>query len=858
MKVLKIRLTLSLLIINFLFCFFSGSVSAGVQNKLNSVRSWPSPDNTRVVLDLSKQARYSIHYLKKPDRLVIDLKSTTSVLDFKKIKHTGPLVKNIRRSITRQSGVYRLVIDLKQASKAVVFSLSPEPPYGHRLVIDLPYKKTIKTKPEKVIRKITPVGRNVIIAVDAGHGGEDPGASGRLTQEKKITLQIAQRLKRRIDQQKGMSAILIRTGDYYINLNKRSELAHQGKADFLVSIHADGFTSSQPSGASVWILSDRRANSEMGRRMERHEVHSELLGGIGNIKNESSSVPFLNKMFFDMSKSNSMLVAEEVAYNVVAELNKITKLHKKKPESASLAVLKSPYIPSILVEAGFITNYREERLLGQASYQNKVANAIFNAIYKHFIDSPPHDSLFAQRRRTIKHTVRSGESLSNIAQRYSIPLLQLKSYNNLHSNRLKIGQTLKIPADYELVVKLEDKTNNLSLVEDIWQKTRIYKVKNGESLSIIAQRYGSTVSQLKQKNNLHSSVLWVGQKIKIPGGMETNISSQDKYKQRIYKVQQGDTLSEIAAKYDISLAQIKRFNTLRSNSVFVGQKLYLSALKNSASNIYKRAQIKIYTVKRGDSLSVIAHRYGLISAQLKSFNQLRSTELAIGQKLRLTAPVSSRAKITKRARIHRVKRGESLSVIAHRYGLTSAQLKNFNQLRSTELAIGQKLRLTTLVSSRQKVTQLSRTHKVKSGESLSVIAQQYGTTTECLKRINQLRSSVLKIGQKLKLSDFRTASKDRVHKVRSGENLSGIAKENALSVTTLMRYNQLSSSSLSIGQIIKIPAVNAVATPYKVRRGESLSIIAQRYGVSVKKLKQFNHLNTTDISVGQRLRIPVS
>ena len=160
------------------------------------MRSWPSPDNTRVVLDLSKQAKYAIHYLKKPDRLVIDLKSTMSVLDFTKMKHKGPLVKNIRHSATYQKGVYRLVIDLKQASKAVIFALSPAKPYGHRLVIDLPHTKAIlavkRSRPSKTIR----VGRDVIIAVDAGHGGEDPGALGRFSQEKKITLQIAKRLKK--------------------------------------------------------------------------------------------------------------------------------------------------------------------------------------------------------------------------------------------------------------------------------------------------------------------------------------------------------------------------------------------------------------------------------------------------------------------------------------------------------------------------------------------------------------------------------------------------------------------------------------------------------------------------------------
>jgi len=394
-------------------------LQAGQSNQLKGLRAWPSPDSTRVVLDLTRKPNYKIHYLKKPDRLVVDLKSTSNKVNLSKIVNDGPLVKNLRTSASGSKGTYRLVIDLKYTSKAEIFVLPPAKPYGHRLVIDLPHTK--KKKPAKKPTPAITMGRDVIVAIDAGHGGDDPGALGRFSYEKTIVLQIAKRLQKKVNAQKGMSAFLIRTGDYYINLNRRSELAVEGNADFLVSIHADGFTSSQPSGASVWILSDRRANSEMGRRMERHEVHSELLGGKGEASNNSGSVPFLNKVFFDMSKSNSMEVGANVGSLVSNELGHITHMHKKRPVGASLAVLKvgaslavlkSPYIPSILVEAGFITNHREERLLNQVEFQNKISNAVFKGIYKHFMLSPPHDSLFAQKKRAIKHTVRSGESLS--------------------------------------------------------------------------------------------------------------------------------------------------------------------------------------------------------------------------------------------------------------------------------------------------------------------------------------------------------------------------------------------------------------------------------------------------------------
>ena len=214
----------------FLITFLLLAISTVHANQLKSVRAWPSPDNTRIVLDLSRKPNYEIYYLKKPNRLVIDIKSTSSSVNFKKMSHQGPLVKNLRQSATNKKGIFRLVVDLKQASKAKIFTLPPAKPYGHRLVIDLPHKMSANISNNKPpIKMVKPgTGRDVIIAVDAGHGGEDPGALGRFSYEKKVTLAIAKRLQRRINQQPGMSSFLIRTGDYYVNLNKRSELAVKG------------------------------------------------------------------------------------------------------------------------------------------------------------------------------------------------------------------------------------------------------------------------------------------------------------------------------------------------------------------------------------------------------------------------------------------------------------------------------------------------------------------------------------------------------------------------------------------------------------------------------------------------------
>lgn len=809
-KGLLIKLS-SIFNIRLSFVFFillscSFIASAAQQNKLQGVRAWPSPDNTRIVLDLSQKPNYETHYLSKPDRLVIDLFSTANKTNLSKVASTGPIVKNIRESGSDRATTFRLVVDLKQASKANIFSLPPAKPYGHRLVIDLPHAvATSKTIVPPFI--MTSEGRNIIIAIDAGHGGDDPGALGKYTYEKKVTLQIAKRLRAKINAQKGMSAFLVRTGDYFVNLNKRSVIARKGKADFLVSIHADGFTSSQPRGASVWVLSNRRATSELGRWMEKHEAHSELLGGAGNIIQDSDSVPFLNKMLLDMSMGNTMDVGYAIGDLVTKELSKVTKMHKSKPVHASLAVLKSPDIPSILVEAGFITNRTEERLLNQADFQNKIANAVYKGIYKHFTNTPPQGSLFAQKKRAIKHTVRSGESLSLLAQRYSVSSVELKEYNHLKSNALRVGQVLSIPPDYHVVVKSEPVVTRVLPVYSEPQKTVVHVVRGGESLSVIANRYKKTTGQLKSYNNLRSTSLAIGQKIKIPGiALITEKVSSVVQAERRHKVKRGESLSVIAQRYGSSSNTLKKYNKLKSTSLSIGQTIKIPGSLSLAS-----LPERVHRVKRGESLSVIASRYNSTTAQLKNYNKLRSTSLKIGQKLKIpgthgsqsivqTSKIAKPIAVVRTPTKHTVKRGESLSVIAQRYDRSSEQFIAYNKLHSTTLAIGQSLKIPT---ASYKVVKKPALHIVRSGQSLSVIAQRYGITSAQLKRHNRLRSSTLMVGQKLKIPN--PDIKETKHKVRSGESLSVIAQRYGTTTRAIVSENKLRSKSLAIGQVLTIP-----------------------------------------------------
>ncbi|MEP2652901.1 MAG: N-acetylmuramoyl-L-alanine amidase, partial [Paraglaciecola sp.] len=272
--------TVKLVLISILLMGF-GPVSFA-KNAIEGLRIWPSPNTTRLVFDLSDTPKYTYFTLQKPYRLVVDIENTPKTFDFSKVANESKLVKKVRYSKAKNSGSVRVVIELSKNVEKNIFALPPTSPYGDRLVIDL--NDPTASVPKVVLDAQSSTDRDIIIVIDAGHGGEDPGSIGRGgSYEKNVTLGIAKRLESLIKKEKGLKAVMTRTGDYYISPNKRPQLARKHKADLLVSIHADAFTTPQPNGASVWVLSMRRANTELGRWMERTERHSELLGGAAEI-----------------------------------------------------------------------------------------------------------------------------------------------------------------------------------------------------------------------------------------------------------------------------------------------------------------------------------------------------------------------------------------------------------------------------------------------------------------------------------------------------------------------------------------------------------------------------------------------
>ncbi|MDB2680083.1 N-acetylmuramoyl-L-alanine amidase [Methylophilaceae bacterium] len=360
-------------------------------NEVKETRLWPAPDYTRITIESSAKINNDQMMLKNPERIVIDLKGISVNKALKdlslKLKQNDPNILNIRVGQFTPK-VSRIVIDLKKSARVKIFSLPPVAPYKDRLVIDV-YpasndklsnllnkieKKQIEQKKTPVIKEKPKKKKQVVVAIDAGHGGEDPGAIGKYgTKEKKIVLQIAKKLSKLINADPKMKAYLVRDSDYFIPLKKRVSKARKVKADIFISIHADAFRKRNVSGSSVFALSEKGATSAFAKFIANKENEADLIGGV-SIDDKD---PLLAKTLLDLSQSATINDSLKLANFVLKEIKRVNNLHKKYPEQAGFAVLKAPDIPSILIEAAFLSNPQEEKQLKTAKFQNKLAKAIY-------------------------------------------------------------------------------------------------------------------------------------------------------------------------------------------------------------------------------------------------------------------------------------------------------------------------------------------------------------------------------------------------------------------------------------------------------------------------------------------------
>jgi N-acetylmuramoyl-L-alanine amidase len=504
----SMRLTLCVLV----FCCVDIVQAATVK----SVRIWRGDIYTRVVLDLDAPVRYNLVLANNPTRIIVDLSGSQLKGAINKLPLAGTPIEIVRSSVVNDADL-RLVFDLKRAVSPKSFVLKKTDTSDDRLVIDLYDAAPEVTQPKTAAPTDEPVniesvmggdlpatpespasapatapasetdnatlepkpvnGRTILIAVDAGHGGADSGALGpQKMREKDVTLAIAKELVRVINAQPGYSARLTRTGDYFVELKKRRDFARNMKADLFISIHADSFTEPSAYGASVFALSRKGATSEMARFLAQRENDSDLIGRVGGVSLEDKD-PQLAGVLVDLSMTATVNSSLQVGSKVLNAISAIAPLHAKHVEQAGFMVLKSPDVPSILVETGFISNAAESKKLASPDYREKMAQAVFKGVRQYFAQHPPLSpvspatvaerapvqknvpakkaseqtskkvaSVASRSSPERKHVVAAGDTLTGIAVQYKVSAAKIRTANNMKNDVVKLGQTLKIPA----------------------------------------------------------------------------------------------------------------------------------------------------------------------------------------------------------------------------------------------------------------------------------------------------------------------------------------------------------------------------------------------------------------------------
>ncbi|MGT3162072.1 N-acetylmuramoyl-L-alanine amidase AmiB [Yersinia enterocolitica] len=600
--------------------------------KLTDIKVNNGPTESRVTLSFDGQPVYAFFSLNSPERVVLDVRQSGNLsglpLEFsgqnllKRIRSSTPkdaqstrlvleLTQKVKtRAVTQQSGNnYTIVMTMSAAASAPVRQTQPTlsqnqnnvsqnnaplnqtntpSPNAGRLtsqasntntasrvtsvnphsVAKNPFnnKPTVVVSSESVTTNTSrPIktssaanSSRVVVAIDAGHGGQDPGAIGQNgLKEKNVTIAIARRLEALLNSDPMFKPVLTRNGDYFISVMGRSDVARKQGANVLVSVHADAAPNRSATGASVWVLSNRRANSEMGNWLEQHEKQSELLGGAGDVLANTASDPYLSQAVLDLQFGHSQRVGYDVATKVLNELQRVGDIHKRRPEHASLGVLRSPDIPSLLVETGFISNSTEERLLGSSAYQEKIAQAIYKGLRSYFLAHPLQADPKVENRPLIETAaVDSSSPRSGVSQPEPV-------VSNAQGGRVSTTK----PAAAGAVTK---------------NRSQIHKVQRGETLSGIASQYGVSMAVLRQNNTLKNDVVWVGQRLKIPASGATAAAAAPKAVAKAkpsksqpvkHQVKRGDTLSAIAARYGVSMSEIERANKIKSGNVQLGQTL---------------------------------------------------------------------------------------------------------------------------------------------------------------------------------------------------------------------------------------------------------------------------------------------
>jgi N-acetylmuramoyl-L-alanine amidase len=450
---------------------FLSPVSHAEPVAVHNLRLWPAPDNTRLVFDLSGPVEHKLSLVHDPERIVVDIPDARLQDGLAPLDVARTHIAAVRAAEAGDGGL-RITLDLRRPTRAHSFVLRPYGQYGHRLVIDLFDEAAVEATPEPEPRAAPPAKqvlrpRDLVVAIDAGHGGEDPGAIGRRwrTREKDVTLAIARELARLVNATPGMKGVLIRDGDYFVELVRRREKARRLKADVFVSIHADslpGKRANQVRGSSVYALSDRGASSALARALADDANASDWIGGIDPRELDRD----VRGLIGDLTKDAAMADGSRLGADVLSGLRGAGPLHNERVAHAGFAVLKQPW-PAVLVETAFISNAREEELLRSPAHRRRIAEGIHGGLKRAapwiiarresdggtaVVNAPAPTAPAAPAPMAggadgaREHVVKAGETLSAFARLYDIHVDALRFLNDIHDNDLPVGLKLRIPA----------------------------------------------------------------------------------------------------------------------------------------------------------------------------------------------------------------------------------------------------------------------------------------------------------------------------------------------------------------------------------------------------------------------------
>ena len=716
--------------------FFPVHVHA--RNKIFNIRHWAAPDHVRVVIDASDDIPYAVGKAEK--KLQIDFEDTELPEDLpSEIILTKPGVHKIT-VIPLPNGSVRVGLSLAENVHTKVFHIARIPEKPYRVVVDIEFPDVEKQEGQereqvKVLRK------DKIIVIDPGHGGEDPGAIGRLgTKEKKVVLEISRKLKDILNKKKGYRAFLTRNGDYYVPFKKRMKIAREYGADLFISVHADAFRRRGAKGSSVYCLSLRGASSEAAKILARNENLADMIGGSPNGESSDELDPIILNMF----QTNTINSSKIFGTAVLRHLDRVNHVKFTRVQEAPFIVLKLPEIPSLLVETAYISNPNEEKKLRNSRFQTEIARALANSISEFLPVKPVRPS-------TVPKVV--------LAKSESKHIVQDTEHHSPNKNTPHTDKSL--PQDIKLHRTDNADVRKLETVE--------YYVQKGDTVEMIASMHSTSIGTLLKLNNMKlDDTLHEGRTIKVPVPQK-NISGE----KRDQEVHASTERTNVAPSVSVSAMgdDVKKKDAEE----------LLPPVHTESSSTKPAATVVFYKVRKGDSLDKIARKHDTTIGTLLKLNNMKLKDpLYVGRMVRVAAREkdiaeaekstdakaantgvdASSAKGTHAVALYKVKKGDSLDKIAKKHNTTIGTLLKLNNMKITEaLYIGRKLKIPDTGNIKENgkkpvVAKSTKTYiyKVKKGDTLDKIARKFKVSVVEVRRLNKIRRhDVLYVNQKLKL-----------------------------------------------------------------------------------------------------------